>query len=563
MITIEEKRTTKLPGIASIYISFDYNKDIVEAIKTNTCIRDFNNKTLTWEVPVTDLSKLLDSLSTLDDIKLKMLDNLQTCNRDKVTHGKYKTNPYKHQLEAIEYGMTHDKWLLLDAPGLGKTLAATCIAQNLKEQRGIEHCLIICGVNALKHNWKKEIQRHSDLSCTILGEKKNKRGNIVIGGIQERVKQLSNIVEEFAVITNIETLRDSDIIKAINNGPNKFDLVIVDEVHRMKNPSSEQGKNFLKLKNAKYKIAMTGTLLLNNPVDAYVPLKWIGVDNSSFTNFKYYYCNYGGNFGNELLGYRNLDVLKSQLSTCSLRRTKELLDLPPKNIIVEDVEMNDTQTKFYNDIVSHIFNDVDIVDMSTSTVLSLTSRLRQATECPSMLTTSNIVSEKLLRAADLAEQLVSNGEKVIIFSVFKRTLDDLYKLLEKYNPLVCTGDIHDDIIERNKELFQNNPSYPIMLCTTQKMGTGHTLTAASHAIFVSHPWTQADCEQCEDRIHRIGSIEPVFIHYLVCTNTIDEHVRELVNDKGAISDYIVDDKITQNSVDSLRKYISELQHNIF
>ena len=95
---------------------------------------------------------------------------------------------------------------------------------------------------------------------------------------------------------------------------------------------------------------MTGTLLTNNPLSSFVPLKWIGAENGTYTNFKYYYCVYGGLFGHDLLGFQNMNVLKDQLEKYSLRRTKELLNLPPKTVINEYVDMNPQQYKFYNDI---------------------------------------------------------------------------------------------------------------------------------------------------------------------------------------------------------------------
>ena len=71
--------------------------------------------------------------------------------------------------EGIQYGLNHDKWLLLDAPGLGKSLQLIYLAQEIKKRDSIEHCLIICGVNGLKYNWRKEIKKHSDEGAFILG----------------------------------------------------------------------------------------------------------------------------------------------------------------------------------------------------------------------------------------------------------------------------------------------------------------------------------------------------------------------------------------------------------
>lgn len=331
-------------------------------------------------------------------------------------------------------------------------------------------------------------------------------------------------------------------------------------VHNCKSNTSQQGKNLLKLKNAKYRIAATGTLLLNNPLDTYVPLKWIGAERSTLTNFKYYYCNYGGPFGKELCGFKNLETLKYQLDKYSLRRTKDILGLPPKNVINEYVDMNDAQQIFYDNIKQGIIDQVDKVHMSTANLLAMVSRLRQATACPSILTTDNVVSSKIERALDLTEQIVSSGEKVVIFSTFKETVKIL---LEKLNDIgvgvvVGTGDNSDFEIEEAKQKFQTDPETQVFVGTWQKCGTGITLNAASYMIFIDHPWTAAQCEQAEDRIHRIGTKNSVFVYRLIAKNTIDERVLELVNDKHAISSYIIDDEIPAEYYESLRKYIAEL-----
>lgn len=558
MITIEEKLNSKVPGTSSLYVSFDYNKDIIEALKNSVTVANYDKKSKMWEVPVTDLASIINSVNVFDDIELKLKPDEKKHPVKDVQLSEFKTTPFPYQADGIKFGLSHDKWLLLDAPGLGKTLQMLYLALELKKREGIEHCLIICGVNNLKFNWKREIEKHTNEGCYILGQRITKSGKFTIGSVNDRVADLNRTIDEFFVVTNIETLRDADVVKGINKGANKFDLIIIDEVHRCKNPTAVQSKNFLKLTSAKYRVALTGTLLLNSPLDAYIPLKWIGKEHCSFSNFKYYYCNYTGFFNNDFVGYRNVDTLKEQLNECSLRRTKDLLDLPEKTIITHIVEMNPTQETFYSNIQAGIVDQADKVDMSTANILSMVARLRQATECPSVLTTESIKSEKVSVAEDLVEQIVSGDEKVVVFSTFKDTLNTIKEDLKQYKPLLCTGDVPDVIINENIEKFQNDNEHMVMLCTTSKMGTGVTLNRATHAIFVSNPWTAADCQQCEDRIHRIGSKKPVFIHYLISNNTIDQRVDELVHDKGAISDYIIDDKIEERSIDSLRKYIQGL-----
>ena len=185
-------------------------------------------------------------------------------------------------------------------------------------------------------------------------------------------------------------------------------------------------------------------------------------------------------------------------------------------------------------------------------------RLRQATVAPWLLTSENIPSAKIDRAFDLATEIADSGEKVIIFSVFKDPLNELSLKLKDYNPVIVSGDVREDIIEKNKDRFMNDPECKIMLATTQKAGTGLTLTAASYAIFLDTPWTAAEFEQAQDRIHRIGASKNVTIYELITEETIDERVHEIVKTKEAISDYIIDDKVSDDTVENLKQYILDL-----
>lgn len=556
MIHIEERITSKVPGITSVFVSFDYNKEIVDEMKQIPCY-NFSKRTKEWEVPIIYLSQVIDRLTCFDDIALKCC-NIEFPEFKQFDLGPYKTTPFDYQLEGINYGLNNPRWLLLDPPGLGKTLQLTYLAEELYKQGEVSHCLVICGINTLKLNWKKEILKHSNLSCKILGEYTTKKGKVNYGGIDKRLEQLDSPIEEFFVITNVETLRDDRIINSLlHNKHNKFDMMIVDEIHKCKGSTSQQGSNLLKLK-AKYMIGATGTLLLNNPLDAYVPLNWIGADNSTKSNFENYYQMKSNGIVKEFIGYRNLDTLKKQLELFSLRRPKSLLNLPEKNIIYEYIEMEDSQKTFYKQIVDGVKDEVDKIVLKPSAVLSLILRLRQVTASPSILTSKPIPSAKLDRACDLCEEIISNGEKVVIFSTFKETIVELEKRLAQYHPLIGTGDIPDDIISNNNVKFQEDDTCKLFIGTWQKCGTGLTLTAATNLIFIDTPYTDGAFQQACDRIYRIGTQKPVFIYVLITEGTVDERVKEIVEDKEAISNYILDGEITEKSLSSLQKYIQEL-----
>lgn len=560
MINIEERKTEKVVGETSFFISFTYNPNYINIIKQLSGV-NYNKNTKEWEVPIPYLSKLLDELCIYDSIDLKLLeDNPQEItNISDIDFNEYKYKPFPYQEEGIKYGLTHNNWLMLLEMGLGKSAISIYIANELKKQNKIEHCLVICGVSSLKNNWRKEIQKFTDLSCIILGEKTRRNGNKYIASIKERAEQLKKPIDEFFVITNIETLRDKEVQKAILKGPNNFDMILIDEIQRLGDQGSAQTQGVLKLTKAKYKIGMTGTLITNNPLNAYAPLKWLGAENSTFTNYKYFYCETG--FNGIITGFKNLDLLKNTIEKYSLRKKKDDpdvdLDLPPKTIINEYVDMEDDQAKLYNNIKQGIKDQVDKIELNTTNILAMVSRLRQVTACPSYLTTENISCTKINRAIELAEDIISNNEKVIIFSTFKETVNILADKLRKYNPLIATGGMKDEEAVHNLDTFQEDLSRKLLIGTYKKAGTGFTLTAARYMIFIDIPFTMADYSQAQDRIHRVGASKPVFIYHLITSDTIDERVLEIVETKEALSNYLVDGEITENGLANLRKYIVE------
>lgn len=77
-------------------------------------------------------------------------------------------------------------------------------------------------------------------------------------------------------------------------------------------------------------------------------------------------------------------------------------------------------------------------------------------------------------------------------------------------------------------------------------------------IWIDTPWTEGVYSQGCDRIHRIGTKKSVFIYNLICKDTIDERVNTILKRKGALSDYIVDDKLDNKGYEILKDYIENL-----
>lgn len=543
MIVIRELKSEKVPGVTSLFLdtSTFYNKDVFNTlIQTQDSIYISSKNCI--EFSINKLYFLIDYLTNIDDVKfIKYNTDINKC-KYLCDPKNFKIKPFDHQISAINYGLNTESWLLLDDCGLGKTISIIYLAEELSRLDNLEHCFIICGVNSLKYNWASEIEKFSKKSYRILGQEFTKTGKKRISSVSERLNQLKNKIDEFFIITNIETLQNKDFNKFYKNSKNKIDLVILDEAHHAKNPSSLSAKNLLKIK-AKRKIALTGTMIMNNPENAFVPLKWTENIKSTYTDFKHMFNVYGGFGGVQVIGYKNLDILQDVISNCSLRRKKdEVLDLPDKTYVIDYVEMKKDQQDLYNKVEDGIASELDLLDHSPTILeeLSINMRLRQITAYPGILSSDVNQSAKLDRLYDLVEDITSQGDKILVFNTFKGAAKEEFIRLEKFGPLLCTGDQSDEEIAYNKKLFENDSSKKVMIATWQKMGTGHTLTAANYCIFVDTPWTDADFQQSADRIYRIGQGKKVTIITLVTKDSYDERVLDILQNKKILSSYLID-----------------------
>jgi SNF2 family DNA or RNA helicase len=563
----------KISGISSLLVSFDYNQYIVDSLKTIPTF-NFDKKSKTWEFPVCYLGRVLDSLTFLDDINLKLLDkatsgefhlhrkyNLEPLSE--IERISFKATPFPHQLEAVDFLLQQEKSLLLDGCGVGKSLEMILFAETLKKREIIDHCLVITGIAGLRGNWEREILKFSTESVITIGKYITRNGTTRYRPMTKRAEQLKNKIDEFFVLLNVESIRDKKIIEAIKNSENTFGLILFDEAQKMGDSSTDQFTNLTKL-DADFKVAATGTLVMNNPASCRPALFWTDNDQATLTNFKSQYLCYGGYNNRQVVGTKNLEVLREEIAACSIRRTLYDVrkDIPPLTIDVEYLEMEEDQQKFYEAIKEGVKEEADKIELKSGNLLALTTRLRQATSCPSVLTSQSVDSIKVERAFEYIQEITSQGEKVVVFSMFKEPLNQLASKLSEFRFSLNTGDTPDAIAFQNMIRFQDDPAEQVFLATGQKCGTGFNLNSSMYLIFIDTPYTYALFEQCFQRVHRINNSRPAFIKVLACSETIDERVWEIVETKRALGEFLVDgkefDTISGSLQDELRKIILEL-----
>ena len=479
----------------------------------------------------------------------------------------------------------------------GKTLEAVNLALLKRDTEAAKHCLVVCCVNSAKYTWVEDVSKHTNgsMRAYVLGSRRRRDGSVNFNGSgKDKLKDLetgyvySDVKRKdplpYFIVVNVEALRTTDrfkkgayrntvtmkIAEMCLNGD--ISMIVLDEVHKNVSPQSEQGKQIIRIKkltgNAVEWLPMTGTPVVNKPTDLFLPLLLVGAHSEySYWKWNQKYCIYGGYGGHNVIGYKNVSRLKSMLDSNMLRRTKEsVLDLPPKIRHVEYVENSNVQKRLYKQVQDDILGNISDVSNSPNPLGKLL-RLRQVNVCPELVDpdvdpkSSRYLScnAKMKRAVELVCDIVSCGEKVVVFSNWVEPLRSLYRQLRRRNvrPVSYTGTMDSESREISKRKFIEDPECMVILGTVGAMGTSHTLTVASRVVFLDEPWNMATLEQAEDRCHRATSTSTVHVYTVLAKDTVDDKVHNILFKKGAMSDFIVDNELNVSKNPELIRYLVE------
>ena len=541
MIEVRYDRPKRLGGQQSIFVTFPYSQDIVGVIR---CVpeRFWDSKNSVWELDYKAYDFLREHLPNEEfNVIGEPIDSGSLVKKDLEQFSlpeSLQTELFSYQQEDFNMLMNFEKRLVLHDTGLGKSIICSAVAEKRRELGLADHTLILC-LNTLTVNWYREIKKHFNMESTILGARKDKRGNLIVKSNKDKLEDLKNLKTYF-LITNIESLQNKDIVQELVNLCKKKRIMIIeDEIHKgVSNPGTKQGKAFLRLK-PKYSLGLSGTLLTNSALNLYTPLKFVDGFKSNYNAFKSHYVIYGGYGGYQVVGYKNLAELQVLVDTYSIKRKKgDVLDLPEINFKNEYLQMGKAQSKIYAEVLEQTLADVDKIVASVNP-LSMLMRLRQCTATTEIVSTTVNESIKFDRMGEIIEDVVSRGEKLIVFSNWTQVLD-FAKLRLKYDYSVVTGEVKDKQAQLDK--FTNDDNCKVLLATIGAAGTGLTLTVANTLLFLDSPWNYATFTQVSSRIHRIGQTKNCDIISLLATNTIDERIMAIVEKKKKLGEAVVDGK---------------------
>lgn len=459
---------------------------------------------------------------------------------------KYEREPKPHQILAIKKLLMNDKFILADEMGLGKTTSAIIAAI----EGGFKKILVVCPAS-LKLNWKIEISNYDSLD------------NIsVVDGSNLTVKKWTivnyDILKNFHHLPRRGVKTDDLPVSPIDY--HKFDLVIADEAHYLKTATSNRTKIFNDFaKKISVRWLLTGTPITNKPIDFYnllylcdspVAANWVGYVkrycagrqfNRKGTKQKYWVCS----------GSSNLDELREFSSEVILRRTKnDSIDLPQKTI--KPVYLPLEFSTSYNSYIAEY--EVWVKEMEDNGEKpSVTDHLTKLIKVRQLLS-----YDKIQNTIDMAEEIIENGQKVIIFSCFTNTVKELMAHFGK-NAVMIDGSVSKEKRQQAVESFQNDDKVKVFCGNIVAAGVGLTLTEGSVVIFNDLDWTPANHMQAEDRAHRIGQQNQVHIIYPLFDETLDIIMYKALQAKMKIIGTIMGDNPSEEQISIGKEVIKSLR----
>lgn len=398
-----------------------------------------------------------------------------------------------------------------DDMGLGKTIQAVLASDALTDPNS--RIFIVCPAS-LKLNWRKEIRKWvgADASVCVVGAGK---------GIDPDARW---VVINYDIVS-----KHYDEMRAL-----KFDVLILDEAHYIKNPKAlrslyavggtvlDEEKKRVRIEGLcsyarKRVFPMTGTPIPNRMRDSYQLWRAIGHPIAAKKHdFEIKYCGgHDGGWGWVNDGATNIEDLRELVAPVFLQRKKsEVLSLPPKVREFVPVEIDQRE---YDKVMEH-YRAQDKMDGACA--LECLTRQRMATGLAKVPATIDFVSN-----------CIEQGEKVIVFSKSTRVLDAIEKKMEKQAVVRLDGSMSQGARERAVEKFQENEVVRVFLGQVDAAGLGLTLTAANRVVFNDMDWLPGNLLQAEDRAHRIGQDRHLNVTYLVADGTFDDDIADSLQGK--------------------------------
>ncbi len=463
-----------------------------------------------------------------DEVFQKTLEQLETIDKPEPleTPAGFKGSLRPYQKEGLAWLNYLNKTglgaLLADDMGLGKTIQVLALLQYRFNETGqYPHTLVVCPRSVLR-NWERE-------AAKFIPEL-----DVYKHHGTDRPNRVENCPVADLVMTTYGTLiRDVELLSEQN-----FELVVLDESHRIRNPHTKRAKAARSLE-PDHRICLTGTPVQNTTMDIWAQFQFL---NRGFLGtrkgFKRALARPIEANGDKKANQKLQNFIKPFV----LRRTKTEVagDLPPLSEMTIDCEMPEPQKNAYEQtrnqyrrMLSESLQEKGI-NNSSFLILEGLTRLRQICCHPELAGRSEAVSAKSEMFKEKAAEAISNGHRVLIFSQFVQFLKKLTPIAEeqgwKYEYL--DGQTNNRL--ERVDNFQNNEDIPLFFISLKAGGEGLNLTGADLVFLMDPWWNPAVEQQAADRTHRIGQDKHVFVYRFLCPDTVEDKIMNLKKRKKKV-----------------------------
>ena len=475
-----------------------------------------------------------------------------------IKYYKFKTKPYKHQIESLERSFDKKNFAYFMEMGTGKSKVLIDNIAMLYDKGYIDGALIVAPKGVYKNWLTSEVPTH--LPDHIQKE-------VVLWNTstsEKNIKELSKVfkpeIKLHILLMNVEAFSTKKGLEFAYKFVNSHKtLMAVDESTTIKNPKAIRTKSIVQVgKNAKYKRILTGSPITKSPLDLYMQCYFLDSDLLGFDSYYAFRSRYAQmvsrNFGGrqvQIIGsYRRLDELSQKVEPFSHRVLKEdCLDLPPKVYTKRMVELTPEQTKMYVTMKKLALAEMNGKVSTAPHVLTQIMRLHQIT-CGHFKSDDGTIQEvKSNRINELLSVLDEIEGKAIIWANYIYDVEKIVKAIqEEYGEdsvVGYYGKTTSDERSKNIESFQNNKKVRFFVGNPQTGGYGITLTAANNVIYYSNGYDLEKRLQSEDRAHRIGQKKSVTYIDFITEKTVDEKIVKALRKKINIASEVLGEDLKE------------------
>ena len=470
---------------------------------------------------------------------------------------KFKTKPYKHQLDVFERSWNKDVFASFMEMGTGKSKILLDNIGILYDHGKINAALIVAPKGVCNTWYKEQIPTH------LPGHIDHKVLLWNPSLSQKMKKDLTDICDPGSpklhlMIMNVEALSTQKGMKFASHFLSvRKVLFAIDESTTIKNPKALRTKNIIKLgEHITYKRILTGSPVTKSPLDLYSQCYFLTPHLLGFFSYYAFRARYAlmhskvfhGRHVNLITGYQRLAELSEKLQPFSSRVLKEdCLDLPPKIYMKRYVTLSPEQKRMYAQMKHQALAELNGKLITAPTVLTQLMRLHQITCGHTSDAQGNVQSIPNNRLNELLAALEETEGKAIIWAHYQHDVEMIVSAIKKkfgddsvvdYYGKTSMDDRHTYI-----QNFQHKDNVRFLVGTTQTGGYGSTLTAASTVIYYSNGYDLEKRLQSEDRAHRIGQKNAVTYIDLVAEDTIDERITKSLRKKINIATEIMGEEL--------------------